>query len=386
MRGIVGAISLCDVIELEREITDRAPYRHFMLKKIHEQPRAIADTIASLTPEFESEIFGEGARKAFTEITRVGIVACGTSYNAGLIARHWIENLADVPCDVDMASEYRHRTGFLPSKGLLLVLISQSGETADTLGALKHARNRGVRYVLSICNVAESSLTQLSDLHFMTQADPEIGVASTQAFTTQLVALYALAVSLALARGDIDVRLARKCHARLTCLPKWSADILRMEPALIDLATCFNADRNALLMGRGLLYPVVMEGALQLKEISCIHAEAYAAGELKHGPLALVNSKMPVVALVPNDALVDKMKSDIQEVRARGGKLLAFADKASMMNGRGLDQVIVLPGGYGDLSPVPYAIALQLLAYHVAVLRENDVEKPRNLAESVTEE
>lgn len=386
MRGIVGAISLCDVIELEREITDRAPYRHFMLKKIHEQPRAIADTIASLTPEFESEIFGEGARKAFTEITRVGIVACGTSYNAGLIARHWIENLADVLCDVDMASEYRHRTGFLPSKGLLLVLISQSGETADTLGALKHARNRGVRYVLSICNVAESSLTQLSDLHFMTQADPEIGVASTQAFTTQLVALYALAVSLALARGDIDVRLARKCHARLTCLPKWSADILRMEPALIDLATCFNADRNALLMGRGLLYPVVMEGALQLKEISCIHAEAYAAGELKHGPLALVNSKMPVVALVPNDALVDKMKSDIQEVRARGGKLLAFADKASMMNGRGLDQVIVLPGGYGDLSPVPYAIALQLLAYHVAVLRENDVEKPRNLAESVTEE
>jgi glucosamine--fructose-6-phosphate aminotransferase (isomerizing) len=374
------------VSTLKGNESDLGPYRHYMHKEIHEQPRVLEQTIASLSPEFDAELFGDGAGKAFAAIKRVGIVACGTSYHAGLIARHWIENLADIPCDVDIASEYRYRTGFLASEGLLLVVISQSGETADTLGALKYARERGVQHVLSVCNVAESSMTRLSDMCFMTSAGPEIGVASTKAFTTQLVALYALAVSLALARDDIDLVRARQCREHLSLLPEWSSDVLRMEPALARMAAGFETERHAMFIGRGLHHPVAMEGALKLKEISYLHAEAYAAGELKHGPLALVSPEMPVIALLPQDALMEKMNSNIQEVRARGGKLFVFADRASAMDPKGADRIIVLPGGYGELSPLPYAIALQLLAYHVAALRGNDIDKPRNLAKSVTVE
>ncbi len=371
---------------LHAQDSELGPYRHYMHKEIHEQPQAMAQTIAAVSPELEPEMFGAGAGRAFTDINRVGIVACGTSFHAGLIARHWIETIANLPCDVEIASEYRYRTGFHPGAGLLLVLISQSGETADTLGALQHARERGVRHVLSICNVAESSLTRLCDLHFMTRAGPEVGVASTKAFTTQLVALHALAASLARVRRATDIGRVRHCMDHLRCLPQWGADLLRLEPALANLATRFASDHNALFIGRGLHYPVAMEGSLKLKEISYIHAEAYAAGELKHGALALVSRDMPVVALAPRDALVDKMKSNMQEVRARGGRLFIFADKDNPLDLQGGEPAIVLPGGYGDLSPVPYAMALQLLAYHVAVLRGNDVDKPRNLAKSVTVE
>ncbi|HEX8980290.1 MAG TPA: glutamine--fructose-6-phosphate transaminase (isomerizing) [Parasulfuritortus sp.] len=372
--------------ELVGDDADLGDYRHYMLKEIHEQPRAIASTISAFTPAFEADVFGAGAGRAFSEAKRVGIVACGTSYHAGLIARHWIENLADMPCEVDIASEFRYRSGHIDGKDTLLVLISQSGETADTLGALKHARERGIEHFLAICNVPESSLARQSDMRFMTRAGPEIGVASTKAFTTQLASLYALAVSLALARGRIDAGQARQHYERLYRLPDLVADVLKLEPALAGLARHFLTSRHAFYLGRGMHYPVAMEGALKLKEISYIHAEAYPAGELKHGPLALVDQDMPVVAVVPKDALVDKMKSNMQEVRARGGQLFVFADRASAMDDRDHDHLILLPGSYGDLSPAVYAVPLQLLAYHAAVLRGNDVDKPRNLAKSVTVE
>jgi glucosamine--fructose-6-phosphate aminotransferase (isomerizing) len=366
--------------------TELGSYRHYMLKEIHEQPRAIADTISAFSPAFEADVFGAGAGRAFREARRIAIVACGTSYHAGLIARHWIENLADMSCEVDIASEFRYRSGHIDGKGTLLVLISQSGETADTLGALKHARERGIEHVLAICNVPESSLARQADMRFMTRAGPEIGVASTKAFTTQLASLYALAVSLALARGRIDADQARQHYERLGQLPDRVAGALQLEPALTGLARHFLTSRHAFYLGRGLHYPVAMEGALKLKEISYIHAEACPAGELKHGPLALVDQDMPVVAIVPKDALVDKMKSNIEEARARGGRLFVFAEQASEMDKRDHDHLILLPGGYGDLSPVVYTVPLQLLAYHAAVLRGNDVDKPRNLAKSVTVE
>ncbi|HCJ50932.1 MAG TPA: glutamine--fructose-6-phosphate transaminase (isomerizing), partial [Gallionella sp.] len=348
--------------------------------------QALADTIAVLSPDSAPELFGKNARKGFTETSRIAIVACGTSYHAGLIARHWIENLAGVPCDVDIASEFRYRTRSMDDQDQLLVLISQSGETADTLGALKHARGRGVRHVLSICNVAESAMTRQSDMRFMTQAGPEIGVASTKAFTTQLAGLYVLAVCLALARGRIDASQARYHYEQLFRLPEWVAEVLRIEPDLLMTAEDLTASKHALFLGRGVHYPVAMEGALKLKEISYIHAEAYPAGELKHGPLALVDAEMPVVAIAPKDVLIDKMKSNMQEVSARGGRLFIFTEKNSDMEQRSTQHIILLPGGYGDLSPLLYAMPLQLLAYHVAVLRGNDVDKPRNLAKSVTVE
>jgi glucosamine--fructose-6-phosphate aminotransferase (isomerizing) len=374
------------VSAMDSRDTERGTYSHFMHKEIHEQPHVLAQTLATLSPTFDADVFGDGAGQVFRDITRVCIVACGTSYHAGLMARHWIETLADIPCEVDIASEYRYRAGYFSSAGLLLVVISQSGETADTLGALQYARERGVRHILSICNVAESAMTRMSNLGFITRAGPEIGVASTKAFTTQLVALYALAVSLALARDDINIDRARQCHANLERLPQWCADILLIEPALAKLACHFKSTRSALFIGRGDYYPVAMEGALKLKEISYIHAEAYPAGELKHGALALVNAEMPIIALVPKDPLIEKMRSNLQEVRARGGRLFVFADRASQMETVGPDHVTVLPGGYGELGPLPYTVALQLLAYHTAVLRGCDVDKPRNLAKSVTVE
>ena len=374
------------ISELAGNNSELGAYRHYMLKEIHEQPQALADTIAVLSPDFAPELFGKNARKGFTETSRIAIVACGTSYHAGLIARHWIENLAGVPCDVDIASEFRYRTRSMDDQDQLLVLISQSGETADTLGALKHARGRGVRHVLSICNVAESAMTRQSDMRFMTQAGPEIGVASTKAFTTQLAGLYVLAVCLALARGRIDASQARYHYEQLFRLPEWAAEVLRIEPDLLMTAEDLTASKHALFLGRGVHYPVAMEGALKLKEISYIHAEAYPAGELKHGPLALVDAEMPVVAIAPKDVLIDKMKSNMQEVSARGGRLFIFTEKNSDMEQRSTQHIILLPGGYGDLSPLLYAMPLQLLAYHVAVLRGNDVDKPRNLAKSVTVE
>jgi len=374
------------VSALTAEDSELGPYRHYMHKEIHEQPQALANTIAALSPTWDADVFGAGAGAAFAQTQRVAIVACGTSYHAGLIARHWIEQMAQLPCEVEIASEFRYRQGYLATQGLLLVLISQSGETADTLGALLFARARGVRQVLSICNVAESSLTRVTDLHAMTHAGPEIGVASTKAFTTQLVVLHALAASLAKVQARADTGVLARYWEQLQRVPQWAADVLLLEPALADLAQRLSGDSSALFIARGLHYPVAMEGALKLKEISYIHAEAYAAGELKHGTLALVSPEMPVIALAPNDGLVEKMQSNMQEVRARGGRLLVLADQGGPVSGDGAVARILLAGGYGPWSPLPYAMALQLLAYHVAVLRGRDVDKPRNLAKSVTVE
>ena len=360
------------------------PYRHYMQKEIFEQPRVIGDTlegVAGITPE----LFGDNAAQVFNEIDNVLILACGTSYYSGLTAKYWIESVAKVPVSVEIASEYRYRDS-VPNPKTLVVTISQSGETADTLAALKHARSLGMRHTLTICNVSTSAMVRECSLAYITRAGVEVGVASTKAFTTQLAALFLLTLTLAKVNG----RLAEDDEAtylkQMRHLPVALSAVLALEPQIIAWAEDFARKENALFLGRGIHYPIALEGALKLKEISYIHAEAYPAGELKHGPLALVTEEMPVVTIAPNDALLEKLKSNMQEVRARGGQLYVFADVDSRITSGDGVHVIRLPEHYGLLSPILHVAALQLLAYHTALARGTDVDKPRNLAKSVTVE
>ncbi|HBF49984.1 MAG TPA: glutamine--fructose-6-phosphate transaminase (isomerizing) [Massilia sp.] len=360
------------------------PYRHYMQKEIFEQPRVIGDTLEGVTG-IMPELFGDNAYKVFKEIDRVLILACGTSYYAGLTAKYWIECIAKVPVNVEIASEYRYRDS-VPHPKTLVVTISQSGETADTLAALKHARSLGMPHTLTICNVSTSAMVRECELAYITRAGVEVGVASTKAFTTQLAALFLLTLTLAQVNGRLTDEQEAEHLKQMRHLPVALSSVLALEPQIIAWAEEFARKENALFLGRGMHYPIALEGALKLKEISYIHAEAYPAGELKHGPLALVTEEMPVVTIAPNDALLEKLKSNMQEVRARGGQLYVFADVDSRItSGDGL-HVIRLPEHYGELSPILHVAALQLLAYHTALARGTDVDKPRNLAKSVTVE
>ena len=362
------------------------PYSHYMQKEIHEQPRALADTIEAVLDEgFSPALFGEGAAGVLGQVEGVQILACGTSYYAGSVARYWIEAIAGLPCQVEIASEYRYRPAVANPKHLV-VTISQSGETLDTLEALKYAKSLGHDLTLAICNVQESAIPRASRLVFYTRAGAEIGVASTKAFTTQLVALFILAVTLAKQRGRIDDEQQAAYLEALRHLPGSVQHALNLEPQIKLWAEQFGGKQHALFLGRGLHYPIALEGALKLKEISYIHAEAYPAGELKHGPLALVDSEMPVVVIAPNDSLLEKVKSNMQEVRARGGELFVFADLDSHFTDSEGVHVIRTPRHVGVLSPVVHAIPVQLLAYHAALVKGTDVDKPRNLAKSVTVE
>jgi len=360
------------------------PYRHYMQKEIFEQPKAIADTLDAVQG-ISPEIFGDGAWRIFKEIDRVLILACGTSYYSGSTARYWLESVAGIPTTVEIASEYRYRDS-VPDPRTLVVTISQSGETADTLAALKHARAQGMPHTLTICNVSTSAMVRECALSFITRAGPEVGVASTKAFTTQLVGLYLLTLALAQVRGRLDDAQEKTALEELRHLPAAVRAVLALEPQVIAWSEEFARKENALFLGRGLHYPIALEGALKLKEISYIHAEAYPAGELKHGPLALVTSAMPVVTIAPNDALLEKLKSNMQEVRARGGELYVFADGDTRIESESGTQVIRMPEHYGRLSPILHVVPLQLLAYHTACARGTDVDKPRNLAKSVTVE
>ena len=360
------------------------PYRHFMQKEIFEQPRAITDTIPQ-GDSFDAALFGEGAGKVFADIDNLLILACGTSYYSGLTAKYWLESVAKIPTQVEIASEYRYRES-VPNPKSLVVVISQSGETADTLAALKHAQALGHKHTLSVCNVGTSAMVRQTELSFLTHAGREIGVASTKAFTTQLVALFVLAATLGKLRGQVSAEQEAEYLKQLRHLPAALNSVLALEPQIIAWSEEFSRKEHALFLGRGLHYPIALEGALKLKEISYIHAEAYPAGELKHGPLALVTEAMPVVTVAPNDALLEKLKSNIQEVRARGGQLFVFADAdTKIVNDEGL-HVIRMPEHYGVLSPILHVVPLQLLAYHTACARGTDVDKPRNLAKSVTVE
>jgi glucosamine--fructose-6-phosphate aminotransferase (isomerizing) len=355
-----------------------------MQKEIFEQPKAIADTLDAVQG-ISPEIFGDGAWRIFKEIDRVLILACGTSYYSGSTARYWLESVAGIPTTVEIASEYRYRDS-VPDPRTLVVTISQSGETADTLAALKHARAQGMPHTLTICNVSTSAMVRECALSFITRAGPEVGVASTKAFTTQLVGLYLLTLALAQVRGRLDDAQEKTALEELRHLPAAVRAVLALEPQVIAWSEEFARKENALFLGRGLHYPIALEGALKLKEISYIHAEAYPAGELKHGPLALVTSAMPVVTIAPNDALLEKLKSNMQEVRARGGELYVFADGDTRIESESGTQVIRMPEHYGRLSPILHVVPLQLLAYHTACARGTDVDKPRNLAKSVTVE
>ena len=360
------------------------PYRHYMQKEIFEQPRAIADTlegVASIVPE----LFGDGAHRVFNAIDNVLILACGTSYYSGCTAKYWLESIAGIPCQVEVASEYRYRTS-VPNPRTLVVTISQSGETADTLAALRHAQGLGMVHTLTICNVATSAMVRECALAYITRAGVEIGVASTKAFTTQLAGLFLLTLALAQNKGRLSEEAEESHLKAMRHLPVALAAVLALEPQLISWAEDFTKKENALFLGRGMHYPSAMEGALKLKEISYIHAEAYPAGELKHGPLALVTSAMPVVAVAPNDSLIEKLKSNLQEVRARGGVLYVLADADSQLESSEGLHVIRMPEHYGALSPLLHVVPLQLLAYHTACARGTDVDKPRNLAKSVTVE
>jgi glutamine---fructose-6-phosphate transaminase (isomerizing) len=379
--------------DVEREVrtvqayggaVELGPYRHFMQKEIFEQPRAITDTIPA-SDTFEPQLFGEAAPAAFDEIDSILILACGTSYYSGSTAKYWLESIAKISTQVEIASEYRYRES-VPNPKALVVVISQSGETADTLAALKHAQDLGHRHTLAVCNVSTSAMVRLTEMQFLTHAGREIGVASTKAFTTQLVGLFALAVTLGKLRGHVDAAKEADYMTQLRHLPAALNSVLALEPQIIAWSEEFSRKENALFLGRGLHYPIALEGALKLKEISYIHAEAYPAGELKHGPLALVTEAMPVVTVAPNDALLEKLKSNMQEVRARGGQLYVFADSdTKIVNEEGM-HVIRMPEHYGMLSPILHVVPLQLLAYHTACARGTDVDKPRNLAKSVTVE
>jgi len=367
----------------QADSVDLGPYQHYMQKEIFEQPRAIGDTLANIA-SFGPQLFGAKPEdwKAFDQIL---ILACGTSYYSACVAKYWLEDIAGIPTQVEIASEYRYRTT-VPDPTTLIVVVSQSGETADTLAALRHAKSLGHSYTLAICNVASSAMVRETGWHFLTKAGTEIGVASTKAFTTQLLALYLLAVSIAKRDGKISPEKEKALLRELRHLPKALHAVLALEPQIIAWSDAFAKCENALFLGRGLHYPIALEGALKLKEISYIHAEAYPAGELKHGPLALVTEKMPVVTVAPKDELLEKLKSNMQEVKARGGKLYVFADQdTEIISSEGIN-VIRLPEHYGNLSPILHVVPLQLLAYHTACARGTDVDKPRNLAKSVTVE
>jgi glucosamine--fructose-6-phosphate aminotransferase (isomerizing) len=372
---------------LSAEAVELGAYKHYMQKEIFEQPRAIADTLelAARTTTLSPHLFGTEAPRILDEVRSVLVLACGTSYHAGLVARHWIESLAGIPCNVEIASEYRYRDS-VPDPGTLVVAISQSGETADTLAALEHARQLGQEKSLAICNVAESALVRSTKLRFLTRAGPEIGVASTKAFTTQLASLLLLAMTIAKRREKLSAGREAELLEALRALPGILTRALATEGPVTDWSAQFSLRKHALFLGRGIHYPIALEGALKLKEISYIHAEAYPAGELKHGPLALVDASMPVIAIAPRGALLEKLKSNLQEVRARGGELYVMADEdARMVSGPGV-HVIQMPPHPAIVSPIVHAVPLQLLAYHAALCRGTDVDKPRNLAKSVTVE
>ena len=383
-RPVEREIHLSDVSLASLEL---GPYRHFMQKEIHEQPRAIADTIEAAVDAggFEAGLFGAKAGDVLGGVTGVQILACGTSYYAGLTARYWIEAIAGLPCSVEIASEYRYRDAYADPDHLI-VTISQSGETLDTMEALKYAKSLGHRHTLSICNVPESAIPRASELVCYTRAGAEIGVASTKAFTTQLAALFQLTMVLGKLQGRITPEQEADYLEQLRHLPGSVQHALNLEPQIALWAERFAGKQNALFLGRGLHYPIALEGALKLKEITYIHAEAYPAGELKHGPLALVDASIPVVVIAPNDRLLEKVKSNMQEVRARGGELFVFADQDSHFSESEGVHVIRTPRHAGVLSPVIHTIPVQMLAYHTALARGTDVDKPRNLAKSVTVE
>jgi glucosamine--fructose-6-phosphate aminotransferase (isomerizing) len=372
--------------ELSADAVARGEYRHYMQKEIFEQPRALADALEGRigADRVLEEAFGPLAKQTFDAAEAVQIIGCGTSYHAGMVARYWLESIAGIPCNVEVASEFRYRKPRVNTRALF-VTLSQSGETADTLASLAEARRLGFASALAICNVAESSLVRESDLVLMTNAGPEIGVASTKAFTTQLVALFLLTLVLGRRRG-----LSRESEAALVrelrLLPRRIEQVLHLNDAIQDLATQLATKQHALFLGRGALYPVAMEGALKLKEVSYIHAEAYPAGELKHGPLALIDANMPVIAVAPNDELLEKLKSNLHEVRARGGELFVFADATTTIEPDASTHVLRIPESSSVLAPIIHTVPLQLLAYHVAVLKGADVDQPRNLAKSVTVE
>jgi glucosamine--fructose-6-phosphate aminotransferase (isomerizing) len=376
-RAVVDVPASAAAVEL-------GPYRHFMQKEIFEQPRAVADTLEAVQG-VDPALFGNGAEGELRDVESVLILACGTSYYSSLVAKQWVESVAGLPCTVEIASEYRYRES-VPNARSLVIVVSQSGETADTLAALKHAKSLGHTRTLAICNVATSSMMRQTKLSFLTRAGTEVGVASTKAFTTQLVALFLLALTLAKLRERLPDAEEAKWMRALRHLPAAIQGALALEPHLMAWAEAFAKRQHALFLGRGIHYPIALEGALKLKEISYIHAEAYPAGELKHGPLALVDAQMPVVAIAPNDALLEKLKSNLQEVRARGGELYVVADLDSRLTGGDGIHVIRVSEHAGLLSPVVHVVPLQLLAYHAAVLRGTDVDKPRNLAKSVTVE
>jgi glucosamine--fructose-6-phosphate aminotransferase (isomerizing) len=369
------------------EAADKGEYRHFMLKEIHEQPKVVQRTLEGRLGQQQVlvQAFGPQAAELFAKVRNVQIVACGTSYHAGMVARYWLEGLAGIPCQVEVASEFRYRK-VVVQPDTLFVSISQSGETADTLAALRNAKDLGFLASLAICNVGISSLVRESDLTLLTQAGPEIGVASTKAFTTQLVGLMLLTLSLGQVKGTLEAGVEAQLVEELRRLPTRLGEALAMDSTVEKIAELFAEKNHTLFLGRGAQFPVAMEGALKLKEISYIHAEAYPAGELKHGPLALVDSDMPVVTVAPNNELLEKLKSNLQEVRARGGELIVFADEqAGLVNGEGT-HVVSMPHIIDALTPILYTIPLQLLSYYVAVLKGTDVDQPRNLAKSVTVE
>ena len=373
--------------ELSADAAEKGQYRHFMLKEIHEQPRAIANTLQERVANGRllEAAFGPAATDVFRRTEHVHIVACGTSFHAGSVARYMIEQIVKIPCSVEVASEYRYRNPVVP-RNSLFVTISQSGETADTLAALRLAKQAGYLSSLAICNVPESSLVRESELVMLTRAGPEIGVASTKAFTTQLTALLMLVIALAKHHGA-DAEREHTLVKRLIELPGLMEKTLSLDPIIHKLALRFADKQHTLFLGRGALHPIAMEGALKLKEISYIHAEAYAAGELKHGPLALVDAEMPVIAVAPNNDLLEKLKSNLMEVRARGGELIVFADPDSGMSSSEGVTVITMPKHVSYVqAPIVYTIPLQLLSYHVAILKGTDVDQPRNLAKSVTVE
>jgi glucosamine--fructose-6-phosphate aminotransferase (isomerizing) len=376
------------VSELSADMAELGNYRHFMQKEIHEQPRALTDTllIAVAQDRVQPEWFGYDAADVLSQIDAVTFLACGTSYHAAKVATYWLEEIAGIPAHAEIASEYRYRTS-VPNPNALVVTISQSGETADTLAALNHAKSLGQDRTLTICNVPESALTRASRLKFLTRAGPEIGVASTKAFTTQLAGLFLLTLVLAKLRGRLTPEQETEHLAALRSLPNKVQQVLALEAQVEAWSQRFANKHHALFLGRGVHYPIALEGALKLKEISYIHAEAYPAGELKHGPLALVDEDMPVVTIAPNDPLVEKLKSNLQEVRARGGELYVFADGDVHIEASEFVHVIKLPGGgNGPLSPILHTVPLQLLSYHAALQKGTDVDKPRNLAKSVTVE
>ena len=371
-------------VEAFSNAVELGPYRHYMQKEIFEQPRAIADTLEAVG-EVKASLFGEQAQEVFENVERVLMIACGTSYYAALTSKYWLEAIAGIPCDVEIASEYRYRKS-VPNPKTLVVTISQSGETADTLAALKHARELGMTKTLTICNVATSAMVRESQLRFITRAGVEIGVASTKAFTTQLTALFLLTLSLAKVKGRLEPKDEAEYMRLLRHVPKAVSAVLALEPQVIAWAERFASKQHALFLGRGIHYPIALEGALKLKEISYIHAEAYPAGELKHGPLALVDESIPVVTVAPNDELLEKLKSNMKEVEARKGELYVFADSDTGLESSEHIHVIRMPENYGPLSPIIHVVGLQLLAYHTSLILGNDLDKPRNLAKSVTVE